>query len=161
ATFTREQLVQDKPLKPEDLLKPAVEAPVEFEEDDEAKKRLKSVPGRDKRQQARNERARQRKGREAEAELKATRTLTLDDDRPQSTRKLIRRMKQQRTITQPRKDKVPLRLPITVRDLSKAVGLNSGELIFKLKDHGAGLLNINSTVEPEMAQIIALETGAE
>ena len=56
--------------------------------------------------------------------------------------------------TQPRKGKVPIDLPITVRSLSEAIGKRSGELLFKLMGHGLPpTITINSTVEPDLAEI--------
>src|SRR5439155_5311167 len=71
ARLTAEQLTQSKPIKPEDVIKPVSPGEIpEFEEEDGDKgKRPKGVAGRDKRQQARNERARQRKGRSVEVEV--------------------------------------------------------------------------------------------
>ncbi len=167
ATFTKEQLVQQKPIKPEDLLKPKVPAQpgaVEEEDDSDASrdKRPKGVAGREKRQQARNERARQRKTREGGVELHGGRAVLLEDDAPhQQTRKLVRQKLKQKQITQPRKGKVPVVVPITVRALSEALGMRSVDLLFRLRDQGSPNLNINSSVEPEMAEVIALERGCE
>jgi translation initiation factor IF-2 len=166
ARLTPEQLVGDRPLKPEDLLKPVLpgEVPADFEEEDADKKgkKTKAVPGRDKRQQARNERARQRKDRLA-AEIvheggRAT-VVVPEDDRPRT--KLRPKLKQKQK-TQPRKGKVPIELPITVRSLSEAIGIRSVELLFKLRDHGMpATTNINSTIEPDVAEVLALEAGCE
>src|SRR5262249_16555530 len=165
ATFTPEQLVQNKPLKPEDVLKPATPTeapPVDIEDEDEEarRKRLKSVPGRDKRQQARNERARQRKDREPAVEVKGGRVVIADDDRPSARRRIPERMKQ-KAITLPRKGKVPVEAPITVPALSQALAMPSVELMFKLKAHGANVVHQNSTVTAELAEMVALEAGCE
>ena len=52
-------------------------------------------------------------------------------------------------------------MPITVRSLSEALGVRSVEVLFKLKDHGLGMMTINSIVEPAVAEILALEYGCE
>src|SRR5262249_61862323 len=113
------------------------------DEDGEARrKRPKSVPGRDKRQQPRNERARQRKDREPAVEVKGGRVVIADDDRPSARRRIRERMKQ-KAITLPRKGKVPVEVPITVRALSKALGMPSVELMIKLKEHGDNVVHQN------------------
>jgi translation initiation factor IF-2 len=162
---TMEQLSQTKPIRPEDLLKPAQQAPGfvgEIEEDEDAKgKKVKAVPGRDSRQRARNERAEKRKTTRAE-EVKiigGKRVLEDDDGRP---RKTLIHIKKKLKGTMPRKGRVELVPPITVRSLSEALGVRGAELIFKLRDHGASLkTTINSIVEPDVAELLAVEYGAE
>jgi translation initiation factor IF-2 len=62
----------------------------------------------------------------------------------------------------PRKGKVPVSLPITVRSLSEAIGMRAGELLMKLMSAGAAQnININSMLDPEMAEALALEHGVE
>ena len=87
----------------------------------------------------------------------------LDQDELEQQR-IVRERRRQKTLKgpQPRKGKVPVEVPITVRALSEALGIKSGELLMKLM--GAGLatgLNINSIVDPDYAATIALETGCE
>ena len=60
-----------------------------------------------------------------------------------------------------RKGKVPITLPITVRSLCEAIGMKSVELLFKLKDLTNSLFTINSTVEVDIAELIAGEKGVE
>ena len=161
---TIEQLAQSKPIRPEDLMKPP-QAPgfVEIEDEDaDAKgKKLKAVPGRDSRQRARNERAEKRKTTRAE-EVKiigGKRILEDDDAKP---RKTLIHIKKKLKGTMPRKGRVELVPPITVRTLSEALGVRSGELLFKLRDHGASVkTTINSLVEPDMAELLAVEYGSE
>ena len=139
--------------------------PVDVEDEDGQKGKGKPKPvgvaGRDKRHQQRSERARLRKGREAERPTTGRLLVTDEVDRPQRTKQRLRQAQQrQRGPTQPRKGKVPIDLPITVRSLSEAIGVRSGDLLFRLKDHGL-LATINSTVEPEVAEAIALDVGCE
>jgi translation initiation factor IF-2 len=141
--------------------------PADIEDDDESKGarggRPGGVAGRDKRHQQRNERARLRRDR-GELDRSGTRLLvTLEDDRPQRVKQRLRQARQkERHITQPRKGKVPISLPITVRSLSEAVGIRSGDLLFKLKDALAGeAVTINSTIDPETASAMALDAGIE
>jgi len=62
--------------------------------------------------------------------------------------------------TMPRKGKVPVQLPITVRSLSEAIGVRSNELISKLMSQGY-LVTINAVLEPDVAEAVALEFGCE
>jgi translation initiation factor IF-2 len=132
----------------------------EVEEDEEGKKGAKKphrsggVAGRDQRHSQRQARA---KDRLARGDGKG---LLLEDDRPQ-TRHLTR-TKRPKPITEKRKGKVPIELPITVRSLSEAVGLQSGKLLMQLVAHGApARITINSTLDPELAEALALENGCE
>jgi translation initiation factor IF-2 len=138
--------------------------PVEVEDEEGAadrkgaKGRPGGVAGRDKRHQQRNERAKLRKGRENEPSRVL---LPVEDDRPQRVKQRLKQAQQrQRGVTQPRKGKVPIDFPITVRALSEAVGVRSGDLLFRLKDHGV-LATINTTIDPVLAEAIALDLGCE
>ena len=140
--LTPEMLNQGRGVKAEDLINKAnlvepLMPPVDLEEDEEGKggkARPGQVTGRDKRHQQRDERARQRRDRQ-EAEVKGSRTalLTVDEDRPQRLKQRLHKIKKQQGPTQPRKGKVPVEFPITVRALSEAVGLKTGELLFRLQ----------------------------
>jgi translation initiation factor IF-2 len=157
----KESQKDNRVLQPKDLLPVApVAAPAEEEEDDGkgGKKANKGVPGRDRRRVARQERAEKRK----KVEVVDGKIIVDDDDEPvhRPSRNPKRKIVHQQP-TMPRIGKVPLETPITVRSLSEAVGVRSVEILFKLKDHGATATNINSSVEPDMAEIIALEYGCE
>lgn len=162
-----EMLKQGK-LKPEDLLKKAVPVDqlvpvVDVEDDDEGRsedaKRPGQVTGRDKRHAARNERAKVRKEREADA--KGGRSLLqLDDDTPQRVQRL-HKIKKHHGPTQPRKGKVPVEFPLTVRTLSEALGIKVNDLLFRLMNHGVTGVNINSLLEPMLAETIALDLGCD
>ncbi|MGF1582656.1 MAG: translation initiation factor IF-2 [Gemmataceae bacterium] len=54
-----------------------------------------------------------------------------------------------------------LELPITVRSLSEALGQKAIPMLFKLKDLGIVGANINTNLEPELAEELALEFGRE
>ncbi len=57
---------------------------------------------------------------------------------------------------------MPITVPITVRSLSEAVGVRSGDLLFRLKDHGADTnITINSILDPVTSEIIAGELNCE
>jgi translation initiation factor IF-2 len=137
--------------------------PPDIEDDDEqkGKQRPGGVPGRDQRHLKRSERQKQRKER-AEADIRSGKIVALadDDDQPRKSRpeKLIKKMKQPGT--RPRVGNVPIEMPITVRTLSAAVGKPVGDLLFRLRDQGgAATLNINSVVDPDVAEIIAHDVG--
>jgi translation initiation factor IF-2 len=126
-----------------------------------AKRGPGGVPGRDARHNQRNARQEQRKTK-AEVELKGGRagTLLSDDDNPRV--RLKPKKQRVKGPTQPRVGKVPIDMPITVRSLSAAIGKRSGELLFKLMEHGAPpTITINSLIEPDMAEAMALEAGCE
>jgi translation initiation factor IF-2 len=74
---------------------------------------------------------------------------------------LLKKQRRQQKGTVERKGKVPISLPITVRSLSEAIGTKAAELLFKLKDLTNALFTINSTVETEVAELIAGEKGVE
>ncbi len=118
------------------------------------------VVGRDARHKERNARQAERKSK-AENDIRSGRVgLLTEDDGPR-----VRIKKQKKKVlgpTQPRKGKVPIEMPITVRSLSEAIGKRSGELLLKLVGHGLpSTININSNLEPDMAETIALEAGCE
>ncbi len=157
------------PINVKDLLarkpaEPGVVPPVDGDEDDEAarkggaSKRPGGVVGRDQRHAKRNERARARK----EPEVVGGKLVLDEDDRPQKTRDRLRKIQQRQKPTQPRKGKVPIQMPITVRSLSEAMGLRSVDLLFRLKDLGAAAsITINSVIDPVMAETVAEANSCE
>jgi translation initiation factor IF-2 len=137
-------------------------------EDEEAETKGKvrpgGVAGRDKRHQERNARARARKDR-GEIERQGGKIVMVpDDEGPQRYKRRSPKevlQKKRSGPTQPRKGKVPIQLPITVRSLSEAAGVRSVDLLFKLRDHGMANATINSTIEPLVAETLALDLGCE
>jgi translation initiation factor IF-2 len=168
--LTQEHLEQNKirPIRPDDLLKPPVPAgEVPEGEDDDRKggsKRLKEIPGRDARTKLRNERAEKRKATRAEAvEIRGGGRIVVerDDIEGRGLSRLRKKQKHQQVVHKP-KGKVELETPITVRALSEALGVKHGELLMKLLNHGAARnITINSTVELEIVELVALEYGRE
>ncbi|HXG10798.1 MAG TPA: translation initiation factor IF-2, partial [Gemmataceae bacterium] len=157
------------PINLKDLVKPIKGVPVSeiaADEDEEFERKGKPRPGgvvgRDKRHQQRAARSAQRKGREAEL-LTARNLLEGELERPRHIKDRLRKgPKRQQQPTMPRKGKVPIAVPITVRALSEALGVRSLDLLFRLKEHGvSGNLNINSTLEPVVAETVALDYGCE
>jgi translation initiation factor IF-2 len=168
-----EILKQGTTLNPAEILKQGLmpsATPPPIEVDDEeggdakgGKARPGQVTGRDKRHAARNARAEARKGRR-ETEMQGGRAvLTADlEDRPAKIKRRGELKKKVKGPTQPRKGKVPIAMPITVRSLSEAIGIRSGDVLMRLWNHGAPqTININSLVDPAMAETIALEAGCE
>jgi translation initiation factor IF-2 len=163
------EMLKGPAVKPEDLIKkttaadvPAAPTDIEDEEGEArpGKGRPGQVTGRDKRHQQRNERARLRRDREGTDVKGGKILLPADEDTPQRMKRL-HKLRRPHAPTQPRKGKVPLELPITVRSLSEAVGLKTGDLLLRLQGHGMTTVNINSNLEPDVAEMIALEVGCE
>jgi translation initiation factor IF-2 len=170
--FTPEML-QKGIVNPQDLLKPAVPEPLVpvFEDEEEGgedrkgkgSKAKPGLPGREKRHQQRQERAKQRKGRGSEVEVLGGKILVAEDeDRPRHLKDRTRKLHKPRPITEKRKGKVPVDFPITVRALSEAIGVKWGDVVFRLLSAGAPpTTNINSTVDPQLAEVMALDAGCE
>jgi translation initiation factor IF-2 len=148
------------------LVTPVVPVDIEEEEGDDKKGKVRpgQVTGRDRRHAQRSARQNDRKTR-AEADLRggAKAVLAVDLEEPRHRKSRHAKLKaKMRGPTQPRKGKVPVQMPITVRALSEAIGLRSGDLLMRLWGHGAPqTITINSTVEPELAETIALDVGCE
>jgi len=133
-------------------------APVDDEEDAKGKgkggaKKPGGVVGRADRHKERSDRQVRRKVDEA--------LLDMTGEGTSAARARLRRHKKQRG-SMPRKGNVPIGLPITIRSLSEALGVKSAELLMKLMTQGMGTgKTINSQVESELAESIALEYGVE
>ena len=153
--------------KPKTPLKDKTLLEIELEEEEGAdgskggKVRPGSVPGRDSRHQQRSIRAKERKGRSGE--LGRGGLLTLEEsDRPLRIKDLKKKVQKKHLgPTQPRKGKVPVTLPITVRALSEAMGVRLRDLLVRLLNCGLETININSNVAPEIAEALAVENGCE
>jgi translation initiation factor IF-2 len=168
------QRAQEGPVKLPDLLKPPSTTdqpplPSTEEEDEEGKgkKGVKkgpggTVPGRGDRQKARNERAEQRKARAAtQVKIVQGGRAVVEEEHPRRSR-IRPKVKAKGPGTLQPKGKVILEPPITVRSLSEAIGIKTGDLLFKLLNQGmTPAPTINSTVDPQMAELIALEFGKE
>jgi translation initiation factor IF-2 len=129
--------------------------------DKKGKKGPGGVVGRNERHAARNARAKKRR-ESGDTEIRGGRVLTIDDDQPRKSLKHLRKQRQQQP-TERRKGKVPITLPITVRSLSEAIGKRVGELLAKLlREHGMPpTVNINSIIDPDLAEAMALDAGCE
>jgi translation initiation factor IF-2 len=173
--FTPEQLerARQQHLKPEDLLRPQTPvseaAPTDISDEDEDKKGGKKkapggVVGRDKRRQERDKRAADRKKRaEGGASIGRGGVALAPDDEDTPRRTKLHKLKKQRPQLKERpRGKVAIPLPITVRSLSETIGVKSGDLLFKLMNQGVSPIpNINSTLEHDVAALLALDYGVE
>ncbi len=169
----------DSPLKIEDIhralqqqtpgkIVPVSPDDVEMEEDEDGSKsgdkkphrRIPGVAGRDERHKARDARqAARKKGLNSSDPKRGVALLEDDGETHRKHRRPGLRPKRPEP-TMPRKGKVPIALPITVRSLSEAVGIRHHELIVKLMDQGI-LATINSLLDPVIAEAMALELGCE
>jgi translation initiation factor IF-2 len=60
----------------------------------------------------------------------------------------------------PRKSKVSLTLPCTIRSFSETIGVSAQQVLGQLLALGT-MANINSEIEPDMAELLAVELGVE
>jgi translation initiation factor IF-2 len=72
--------------------------------------------------------------------------------------KRMRKEQDQTKIVRPTSAEVSL--PITVRSLSQAISIRTGDIVKKLMQQGI-MATINDALEPESAQVIAMELGCE
>ncbi len=85
-----------------------------------------------------------------------------DEETPSGRRRSSYRMAK-RTGTNtaaPRKGKASLEFPCTVRSFSEAIGVPAQQVLRQLLNLGT-MGNINSEIEPEMAELLAVELGVE
>ncbi len=85
-----------------------------------------------------------------------------DEETPTPRRRSMQRLNK-RTGTNtaaPRKGRVTVQMPVTVRSLSEAVGVSAQQVLRHLLQLGT-MGNINSEIEPDMAELLAVELGVE
>jgi translation initiation factor IF-2 len=101
-------------------------------------------------------------GRE-ERQLARRRAVPLgDEDRPSRGPRRISRTKKRSggSATAPRKERVSIQLPCTVRELSEAAGVPAADILRILMNEGvAGAISINAQMDPETTELIAAELG--
>ena len=132
----------------------------EFDEDGK-RREPGSVPGRADRHKDRSNRRAQRDVPGTDSRGKVNTATLLDDDGPRYRYK-DRHKKPKPPGTLQRKGKTPITLPITVRTFSEAIGRKVHEVLAKLWGHGlAPTTSINSGIEPDLAELVALEYGCE
>ena len=164
--FSKEQVEQHqtKPIKPEDLLRPQVpivEEPVD-DDDGSKKDKKKAIPGREERQKKRNIRAVERKSAKTTVEIVGGKINVLEEEETRKSSTRRRLMPKPKPIIKQRATSLELEMPITIRVLSEEMGIRAVELMFKLREHGASAnLAINSVIDGEMAQLVALDFGCE
>ena len=147
---------------------PVAPARTDEGEDEESKKKG-AAPGakpgeKDRRAVERARRTEQRKVKVNSVVVQGGQVDTIEDtfgSRRGPRAALLKKSRRVLRGTVERKGKVPISLPITVRSLSEAIGMKVSELLFKLKDLASALFTINSTVETEVAELIASEKGVE
>jgi len=117
------------------------------------------IPGRADRHAQRAERQQQRKRGDEKGGRGGVALLDDDDRRHRKDRRgKVKHVKP----TEDRKGKVPINVPITVRALSEALGKRSVDVLLKLMAIGAPpTITINSIVEADMAEMLALEYGID
>jgi translation initiation factor IF-2 len=109
--------------------------------------------GREQRQQNRKRVAGDTRGGSKQISLS-------DDDRPRHT-KLRKPVKRQGTSTAaPRKGRIVVQLPATVRGLSEALGVQVKHVLAKLLTLGT-MANINTELSTELVELLAVEFGVE
>jgi translation initiation factor IF-2 len=86
-----------------------------------------------------------------------------DDRETATTARRPRTLTRRRNVNTaaPRKEKVVLDLPCTVRSFSEASGVSAGAVLRTLMTLGISALNINAELERETAELIATELGVD
>jgi translation initiation factor IF-2 len=151
-------LDEEKKLRGLKGLRGLATAPVE-EEQGERKGRGRSRRGKDEPADADEDRP-MLGGRE-QRQLARRRSAQTTDGEEQPRRSLVRRQKRTATGTStaaPRKERVTIQLPCTVRELSEAAGVQASEIQRILMNEGV-MTTINSVMDPEMTELVAAELG--
>jgi translation initiation factor IF-2 len=127
-----------------------------------ATKRPGEVAGRDSRHRARQDKGRQRGPSTDRGSIiiGAGGTVDMIEDRFGSRVKK-HRGRQQHVVKPPVSGRIEITLPITVRSFSETIGMKVNELILKLKNLTNSLYTINSNVEFEVAEMVAIDRGIE
>ena len=136
-------------------------------EDDEEKKKAGGVIGRDSRHKGRTDRGRSRGGSGQPAVVVGPGGQVDIIEQQWGSRKgprqaLLNKMKrrqQQQTIV--KEGRIEIALPITVRSLSETIGMKVGELTKRLLKETEQLYGVNSTVDLNVASLIAAEKNIE
>lgn len=87
----------------------------------------------------------------------------LDELEPEETARPLRRQLQRRKGTStaaPRKGKIAVELPCTVRKFSEATGVSSSKVLTTLLKFGLQL-HINAPLEPDLVELVAAELGLD
>lgn len=82
-----------------------------------------------------------------------------DDDRP--ARRTLRRTRRSGVSTAaPRKEKVSLQLPCTVREFSEAAGVPANQILKILMEEGV-MTTITAAMDPDLTELVAAEMGVD
>ncbi len=108
---------------------------------------------------ARADRQKSRKTRSRDGKL----GTAMDGDRDSRPARRPRTLTRRRNVNTaaPRKEKVALELPCTVRTFSEASGIAAGQLLKTLMGIGVSTLNINAQIDEEVTELLASELGVE
>ncbi len=111
----------------------------------------KTLGGREQRQLRRKQAAKGRRQRSED-----------EDDRRTGPRRIKRLVHTGRDTSQPRKQKVVIQTPCTVRAFSEAIGVPARLVLGKLMSLGTlGNININSELDAEACEMLALELNVD
>ncbi len=105
-------------------------------------------------------------GRE-QRQLKRKRTGTVarkggaDDDTPSFRRRPMRTRRGGVSTAAPRKSNVVIELPCSVRTFSESLGVPARQVLAKLLSLGAATVNINSEIDANLGDLLAMELGIE
>ncbi len=138
---------------------PAAPPPFEEEDDRKAKGRVGSSADRAGRRARRNERATERR---VTSPLPAASLLTEDEEvrRVRAARRGHKPGGQRFALAPMRKNSAQIEPPVTVRNLSEAIGIKANDLLRKLMAMGE-MATINATLDEDLAQMLSVEFGVE
>lgn len=140
---------------------PGAPLPVPTEEEGDRKGRGKHRRGKDGKADGDEEGGPMLGGRE-QRQLARRRNVTSVDteDRPQRSlgRRQRRSVSTGASTAAPRKEKVSVQLPCTVRELSEAAGVPATEILRILMNEGV-MTTITAVMDPDMTQLVAAELG--
>ena len=149
--------------RPDDGLPPP---PMVSDEEGDKKRSDGGVSGRDGRHKARQDRSRQRGPSSGSVTIGVGGTVDVLDNKYGSQRgpraALLRKMQRNKQLQALKKEgPVEISPPITVRSLSEAIGMKTGELSKRLLKETSKLYGNNSPVEFEVAELIAVDKGIQ
>jgi len=141
------------------LRTPGTPAPATTTEEDD--RRGKSKSRRGKEGGTKEDEDRPMLGGREQRQLARRRTVTPEGDEGTSHRRLGRRPRRMPTgssTAAPRKERVTVQLPCTVRELSEAAGVPASEILRILMNEGI-MTTITAAMDPDMTELVAAELG--
>jgi translation initiation factor IF-2 len=136
-------------------------APLPLPVDDEETRRSKSKHRRGKDAPAEGDEDRPLLGGREQRQLARRRTVAPSDGEETPHRRMSRRQRRVVTGTStsaPRKERVTIQLPCTVRELSEAAGVPASEILRILMNEGV-MTTITAAMDPELTELVAAELG--